>query len=379
MADMRPRQHKLETVSRGKLISASVALGWSLNAYTEDYGIDFVAHLFEKGNISKHSFFIQLKSADRSFADAVKTPSVRLATRRLEQYRSYALPVMIVLYSAPDDCMYFRWVHNLPVRQGRPSGATTTVTLPFVLDCTTASFSQVVDEIDRHAAAVDHASTTRGWRTIPRALVAGAALYDWDSASQFDRQMVPVFSTLVYELWDMRFTVLRSGDGLASMRARALNVSQEVIYELDPPIFGTSLVELMPEDLGLWATCNGSAIEVRIGQWDLRRHRGRLVVRFPKPLFPGDAVDVSWGYQMFGVWTERTEFVQWDISHQIAQFSGSVSTELPVVASSPEWASPRPGTDGITLHDDGFAWRVPFPDVGYRYRIEFNLEGVQRQ
>jgi len=204
-------------------------------------------------------------------------------------------------------------------------------------------------------------------------------MYDWDSASQFDRQMVPVFSTLVYELWDMHFTVLRSGDGLASMRARALNVSQEVIYELDPPIFGTSLVELMPEDLGLWATCNGSAIEVRIGQWDLRRHRGRLVVRFPKPLFPGDAVDVSWGYQMFGVWTEPTEFVQWDISHQIAQFSGSVSTELPVVASSPEWASPRPGTNGITLHDNGFAWRVPFPDVGYRYRIEFNLEGVQRQ
>jgi hypothetical protein len=145
----------------------------------------------------------------------------------------------------------------------------------------------------------------------------------------------------------MTFIVKDNSDGENTVKLRVVNLSNDLLYQIDSPIFGTSTRRPQPEELNLWAKSGRRNLEANIQQWDSEKCRGKVLIKLSPPLPPRQSRYVHWGYQMPSVWNEGNEFVQWNVSHQIYRFLGRILTDL--------------------------TWEVRFRKVKQRYRIKFGL------
>lgn len=122
----RPREHVLESESR-RAFEGALPTHWLCRWQELDYGIDGTVEVVtEEGVVTGEVFAVQLKGTD-----AEGPPRVRLTTRHLQYYEMYPLPVMIAVYSAGEDQIYGRWIHEVLDEEGKDGLATQdTMTVP---------------------------------------------------------------------------------------------------------------------------------------------------------------------------------------------------------------------------------------------------------
>ena len=114
----RPRQHQIEDLSRAKFASI-LPEEWVLRSQDHDYGIDNEVEIFDQdGNSTGLIFKIQLKASD------VPSSIVKLKTQSISYYRSFDIPVLIVLYNASSDKVYYRWFNKIDLRKVNPISKT---------------------------------------------------------------------------------------------------------------------------------------------------------------------------------------------------------------------------------------------------------------
>jgi tetratricopeptide (TPR) repeat protein len=111
---MRPRQHVLEEESK-RALRAALPAEWVVREQDPDYGIDFRVDVFRQGNPTRFAFACQLKGTDALGQDDTGL-SYRFKTERLRQYINQGVPVMLAVFDAPRNQLYYEWAWTLYTR-----------------------------------------------------------------------------------------------------------------------------------------------------------------------------------------------------------------------------------------------------------------------
>jgi Domain of unknown function (DUF4365)/Anaphase-promoting complex, cyclosome, subunit 3 len=105
----RPRQHILETESENAF-NTTLPSEWVINYQKTDYGIDAKVQIFENGESTPFFFFAQLKSTEEVKSN--KTISCPFSNERLNEYREYPLPVLLVLFDFKSKRLFCKWIYE---------------------------------------------------------------------------------------------------------------------------------------------------------------------------------------------------------------------------------------------------------------------------
>lgn len=109
----RPRSHVLEDESRAALRRLLPA-EWLIRNETPDYGIDASIEIVTSaGQVTGKRFFVQLKATDQQ--DLSRALLVKLKKKNFRYLQQLDSPVLTVVYHAPTNRLYARWVHEMDV------------------------------------------------------------------------------------------------------------------------------------------------------------------------------------------------------------------------------------------------------------------------
>lgn len=109
----RPRSHVLEAESRTALRNVLPA-AWIIRDETPDYGIDLSIEIVsEEGNVSGKRFVVQLKATDQS--SLKRALEARLSIANFRYLQKLDVPALVVVFHAPTQTLYSRWIHELDV------------------------------------------------------------------------------------------------------------------------------------------------------------------------------------------------------------------------------------------------------------------------
>ncbi len=61
----RPRQHVIEDFARAALRDTFAGQGWTTEDLNEDYGLDMLVRVFERGKATPWCFFVQSKATEQ--------------------------------------------------------------------------------------------------------------------------------------------------------------------------------------------------------------------------------------------------------------------------------------------------------------------------
>jgi tetratricopeptide (TPR) repeat protein len=106
----RPEQHITETKSQ-RIFENIIPVDWVCRDIKPDYGIDFLVEIFEKGESTGKTFFVQLKGSTQTICN--NTFEKQFTIDNLKYYNSLALPVLIVCVSVETKQVWGIWSNNL--------------------------------------------------------------------------------------------------------------------------------------------------------------------------------------------------------------------------------------------------------------------------
>ena len=122
----RPRQHQLESESR-VAFESRLPSAWVVRHLDQDYGIDAQVEIFdEDGLATALTFLVQIKATDSP--DLADPPFLRFSKDKADYYRNLDLPTLVVLYHAPTDRMFVKWIHNWDTYEERKTKKTCSFT-----------------------------------------------------------------------------------------------------------------------------------------------------------------------------------------------------------------------------------------------------------
>lgn len=107
----RTLNHLIEDESR-QYFRSLLPKVWVYRDKTEDYGIDSEVEIFDKkGNPTGLVFWVQLKGT--SSKDVKNIQNFTFKNEKLDQFRNYEIPVLIVRYSTFTNTLYARWAKSI--------------------------------------------------------------------------------------------------------------------------------------------------------------------------------------------------------------------------------------------------------------------------
>lgn len=107
----RTRNHILEDKSRSAF-NEVIPETWVIRDKNKDYGIDCEVEIFDNlGNPSGLVFYVQLKATESKSSSKVK--KVIFEFKKIYQFQSYNLPVLIVRYSHSENILYYTWANDI--------------------------------------------------------------------------------------------------------------------------------------------------------------------------------------------------------------------------------------------------------------------------
>ncbi|MFX4283985.1 DUF4365 domain-containing protein [Aliarcobacter butzleri] len=106
----RPEQHITETKSQ-RIFENIIPLDWVCRDIKPDYGIDFLVEIFEEGESTGKTFFVQLKGSTQKISN--NTFEKQFTIDNLKYYNSLVLPVLIVCVSVETEQVWGIWSNNL--------------------------------------------------------------------------------------------------------------------------------------------------------------------------------------------------------------------------------------------------------------------------
>ena len=106
----RPEQHITETKSQ-RIFESIVPIDWVCRDIKPDYGIDFLVEIFEGGESTGKTFFVQLKGSTQAVNN--NTFEKQFTVDNLKYYNLLTLPVLIVCVSIHTQQVWGIWSNNL--------------------------------------------------------------------------------------------------------------------------------------------------------------------------------------------------------------------------------------------------------------------------
>lgn len=116
----RPRAHILEDLSRSKLSEVFSSVGWTVQNLDQDYGEDILVRIFENGEATPWSFFIQLKSTDnidKYVSRDGKEVQYPIKTDHAQHWERFWEPVILVVFDASSQVSYWGIIQNILEKQ----------------------------------------------------------------------------------------------------------------------------------------------------------------------------------------------------------------------------------------------------------------------
>jgi hypothetical protein len=93
--------------------------GWVVNDLFRDYGEDQIIRIFENGDATPYSFFVQSKGVAAttkkprfSGAEGDRFHVAKITKRHLSQWRRFSLPVLVTLWDQLDDQVYWEMISS---------------------------------------------------------------------------------------------------------------------------------------------------------------------------------------------------------------------------------------------------------------------------
>ena len=115
----RPRSHQLEDISRNRLHRIFEEAGWTVEDLVKDYGEDLLVRIFNNGEATSLSFFVQAKATDNIAeyldrdAQTIKYP---IAVEHLNHWETFHEPVILTVCDSKSDCTYWTCIQNVLAR-----------------------------------------------------------------------------------------------------------------------------------------------------------------------------------------------------------------------------------------------------------------------
>lgn len=108
---LRTKNHLIEDESRQAFKNVLPKM-WVCRDKNEDYGIDCEVEIFDNlGNPTGLVFWVQLKGTAAKEKNIIQSFSFK--NEKLEQFKSYGIPVLIVRYSTSSRKLYIKWAKSL--------------------------------------------------------------------------------------------------------------------------------------------------------------------------------------------------------------------------------------------------------------------------
>jgi tetratricopeptide (TPR) repeat protein len=107
---LRPREHVLETESRRRFEN-TIPAEWITRTPSPDYGVDFEITLVQDGRVTNQVFGVQIKATD-TIKPSNKKASFSFERERIEYYLEQKMPIMLVLFDAHNNRLFFQWTHH---------------------------------------------------------------------------------------------------------------------------------------------------------------------------------------------------------------------------------------------------------------------------
>jgi tetratricopeptide (TPR) repeat protein len=107
----RTRNHILEDKSRNAFTEI-IPERWVVRDKSKDYGIDCEVEIFDDlGNPTGLIFYVQLKATESNSNSLIK--KVVFEIKKIAQFQSYNVPVLIVRYSHLENKLYYTWANDI--------------------------------------------------------------------------------------------------------------------------------------------------------------------------------------------------------------------------------------------------------------------------
>jgi hypothetical protein len=106
----RPEQHVVETKAE-RIFENIIPPEWVARRLSHDYGIDYAIEVFESGQSTGKTFFVQLKGSSQRIIDS--TFKKQFSSKNLKYYASQPLPVLILFVSVNTEQVWCIWANNL--------------------------------------------------------------------------------------------------------------------------------------------------------------------------------------------------------------------------------------------------------------------------
>lgn len=111
----RPRAHIIEDIARARLRETFGSVGWVIEDLSQDYGEDIFVRVFEEGQATPWSFFMQSKATDniqRYLVEDKAELSFPIKTRHLEHWRHFWEPVVLTIWDSSSDITCWEFIQD---------------------------------------------------------------------------------------------------------------------------------------------------------------------------------------------------------------------------------------------------------------------------
>jgi hypothetical protein len=110
----RTREHIIADLSVNHVERHALLCGWTVERLRYDYGIDLEVYTFSKdGDVEPGPILVQVKATDELQVDSKsKTVAFRVDRRGLVHWLSHAFPVILVLFDARRETVYWIYVQQ---------------------------------------------------------------------------------------------------------------------------------------------------------------------------------------------------------------------------------------------------------------------------
>lgn len=127
----RPRQHIIEDLARAALHDAFARVGWTTEDLSKDYGEDLLVRIFDKGEATLWSFFVQSRGTDHLDQFLMKDGShiaFPVKSDHAKHWERFWEPVVLAVYDTRSKRTYWEIIqtflhetHGLSVEEPRAS------------------------------------------------------------------------------------------------------------------------------------------------------------------------------------------------------------------------------------------------------------------
>ena len=108
----RPRSHIIADLSVNHVEYHALNCGFSVERFEKDYGYDLNLYTYTtKGEPENEAITIQLKASDKLDKKA-KYIHFNIDTRDIRNWRSQVLPMILILYDAPNEVGYWLYIQE---------------------------------------------------------------------------------------------------------------------------------------------------------------------------------------------------------------------------------------------------------------------------